>query len=82
MVRLEAILPAALVAIAIVAHAYIAQPARYQFLWSATTSGKLIRGDTHTGLAIACYRDNTPDDTEFYDCSPAKAAGSTATPEN
>jgi hypothetical protein len=80
-VSLEAIIPTALVAGAILAHAYISQPPRYQFLWSASISGKLIRGDTHTGLAIVCVRDYMPDDTEFYDCSPpTKAEPAPTTP--
>jgi hypothetical protein len=74
----EAILAAALIAGAILAHAYVTQPPRYQFLWSASTSGRVIRGDTHTGLAIVCYRDNMPDDTEFYDCSPPPKAAPAA----
>jgi hypothetical protein len=63
----EQLLSAALIAGAILAHAYITQPSHYQFL-SRTGSLKVIRGDTRTGKLIECDRDVGPDGNGFYGC--------------
>jgi hypothetical protein len=72
----DAILSAALIAAAIVAHAYIAQQPRYQFMASTVNPRKITRGDTRTGEAVVCEWNTDAKDNEFYECpshgAPAK----------
>jgi hypothetical protein len=74
----EAILPAALITAAILAHAFITQPPRYQFL--LINGGNVIRADSQTGLAIVCERDYRPNGDAFYDCLQRVPPSSPATP--
>ena len=64
----ETIIPAVLIAGAILAHAFITQPPRYQFL--LRNIHQVIRADAQSGEAIVCGLDDRPDGSEFFDCSP------------
>jgi hypothetical protein len=64
----EQLLLSALVAGAILAHAYITQPSRYQFLSSYDPYRVVIRGDTRTGKLVKCELANRPDGSKFYNC--------------
>jgi hypothetical protein len=64
----EAILPAAIIAGAVFAHAYITQPPRYQFI--DVIARGMYRGDTRTGEMIVCERSYRPDGVEVYECPP------------
>jgi hypothetical protein len=62
----EAILPAALIAAAIIVHGLITQPPRYQFL--SVLGRGVYRGDTRTGKVSVCESSYRPDGVEVYEC--------------
>lgn len=74
----EAILAAALITAAILAHAFITQPPRYQFL--LINGNNVIRADSQTGLAILCERDYRPNGDAFFDCPQQMPPPSPTTP--
>jgi hypothetical protein len=72
----EAVLPAALIAVAILAHAYFTQPSRYQFFALQPTTAFVARGDTRTGDVVLCEKDyrGPQQDETFFKCSPGESA--------
>jgi len=68
----EAILPAALIAAAMLVHAYFTRSPRYQFFAPKDTTAFVARGDVQTGDVVLCekdYRGFQQQDT-FYKCPP------------